>query len=166
MSARRALPMAAALLALAGCGGMGGPTLANLNLNPNHETPADVPPDVFSVPNIPVPSGANLIEGDTVVVGQDETWTGQLVMTVPYTNSQMTQYYRQEMPKQGWEETAIVRARRTSISFVRGDRVATVRIAPAESGRLDIDIVVAPRGTPSGTGTAPASSRTPPPPRR
>jgi hypothetical protein len=63
------------------------------------------------------------------------------------------------MPKMGWAETAIVRARRTSISFVRDQRVATIRISiqKDDTKRTDIDVVVSPIQTKMTPGTPGAS---------
>ncbi len=111
-----------------------------------------VPPNVFTVPQIPVPPDAQIALEDTVIVGADESWTGQVVMTAPYRVVQVTTFFRQEMPKYGWVETAIVRSRRVAISFTRDDRVAIVRIAPKSSGGVfgsgdgstEIDVIVSP----------------------
>ncbi len=110
-----------------------------------------VPPNVFTVPQIPVPPEAQIALEDTVIVGADESWTGQVVMTAPYRVVQVTLFFRQEMPKYGWVETAIVRSRRVAISFTRDDRVAIVRIAPkgggvfgSGEGSTEIDVIVSP----------------------
>ncbi|MFX6830823.1 hypothetical protein ABTH65_19280, partial [Acinetobacter baumannii] len=36
-----------------------------------------VPPNLFTVPQIPVPPEAQIALEDTVIVGADESWTGQ-----------------------------------------------------------------------------------------
>jgi hypothetical protein len=108
-----------------------------------------VPPNVMTIPGLPVPAGAEVVLGDTVLVGQDDTWTGQVVLVSrDFRPVQITEFMRQAMPNYGWEETAIVRSRRTSITFVQGDRFATVRIMSRETG-TEMDIVVAPDDAPS-----------------
>jgi hypothetical protein len=105
-----------------------------------------VPPDVLTVPQLPMPPNVNFVIDDTVIVGNDDDWTGQVILSAPYSVVQMTQFFRAEMPPMGWTETAIVRARRTSISFVRDQRVATVRITQQrdDAKRTEVDIVVSP----------------------
>lgn len=105
-----------------------------------------VPPDVLTVPQLPMPPNVNFVIDDTVIVGNDDDWTGQVILSAPYSVVQMTQFFRAEMPGMGWTETAIVRARRTSISFVRDQRVATVRITQQrdDAKRTEVDIVVSP----------------------
>ena len=111
---------------------------------PQAQNDAGVPPDVLTIPQLPVPPNAQFVIDDTVIVGDDADWTGQVVINVPYSVIQMTQFFRAEMPKMGWAETAIVRARRTSISFVRDQRVATIRISSREERRTEVDVVVSP----------------------
>ena len=116
-----------------------------------------IPPDVVRIPDIPIPPNGRIVREDTAIIGPDDNWNGQVVITTSYTAAQMTEYYRVEMPKLGWGETAVVRARRTAITFTRGDRIAMVRIAP--SG--EVDEVVAPTTAQPGTtrSRAPAAPR-------
>lgn len=116
-----------------------------------------IPPDVVRIPDIPIPPNGRIVREDTAIIGPDENWNGQVVITTSYSAAQMTEYYRVEMPKLGWSETAVVRARRTAITFTRGDRIAMVRIAP--SG--EVDVVVAPTVATGGAtrSRAPAAPR-------
>ena len=116
-----------------------------------------IPPDVVRIPDIPIPPNGRIVREDTAIIGPDDNWNGLVVITTSYTAAQMTEYYRVEMPKLGWGETAVVRARRTAITFTRGDRIAMVRIAP--SG--EVDEVVAPTTAQPGTtrSRAPAAPR-------
>src|SRR4051812_35534818 len=117
-----------------------------------------IPPDVLTIPQLPVPPNASFVIDDTVLVGNDDDWTGQVILNAPFTVVQITQFFRTEMPKMGWAETAIVRARRTSVSFVRDQRVATLRISIQKDDpkRTDIDVVISPIQTKMvpGGGTA------------
>ncbi|MBI1208248.1 MAG: hypothetical protein GC191_13300 [Azospirillum sp.] len=110
-----------------------------------------MPQDILKIPQLPVPPNATVAIADTVIVGNDEEWTGQVIMSAPYTVVQITQFYRNEMPKLGWVETAIVRSRRTSVSYTRGNRVATLRITAQRDDEksTDIDVVVSPIQNPA-----------------
>jgi hypothetical protein len=120
-----------------------------------------IPPDVLTIPQLPVPPNSSFAIDDTVIVGNDDEWTGQVILNAPYTVVQVTQFYRTEMPKMGWAETAIVRARRTSVSFVRDQRVATIRISVQKDDpkRTDIDIVISPVQAKMVPGAAPQLHR-------
>lgn len=105
-----------------------------------------VPPNILNIPGIPIPTGVNVSLSDTVIVGGDENWTGQVVMnSAEYKPLQLVEFMRKAMPQYGWVETAIVRSRRTSITFINGERYATLRIQPLDKGS-EIDLVVSPSG--------------------
>ena len=151
-----ALGLAAALVA--GCTAWPGPAQSQSRAPDSDTMPGDdaglVPPDVLKIPQFPVPPHANVVLADTVIVGDDEDWSGQVFLTAPYTVIQVTQFYRAEMPKNGWLETAIVRSRRTSLSYTRGNRVASLRLSSSrDDGKsTDIDLVVSPIQTAASTG--------------
>ena len=94
------------------------PPVSGASPPPSNGAPG-IPPDVLTIPQLPVPPNSSFAIDDTVLVGNDDDWTGQVILNAPFSVIQVTQFYRTEMPKMGWAETAIVRARRTSISFVR-----------------------------------------------
>lgn len=132
--------------------------------NPGTLAPeGELPPNVLTIPDLPVAPGFQVVLGDTVIVGDDLTWTGQVVMVGDATQPiQVVEFMRRNMPEYGWTETAIVRSRRTSITYVKGERFATVRILPLQAG-VEIDVVVAPAGR-TTQQQRPASNAPPPPP--
>jgi hypothetical protein len=115
--------------------------------DPNILAPAgELPPNVLTIPDLPVPPGSQVVLGDTVIVGDDLAWTGQVVMVGDTSQPvQVVEFVRKNMPEYGWVETAIVRSRRTSITYVKDERFATVRILPLANG-VEVDVVVAPAG--------------------
>jgi len=165
--AARVLPVGAAcacLLILVGCvnnpmgGNSRGPTAgvqAVSPTNPNAMAPVgELPPNVLTIPDLPVPPGSQVLLTDTVIVGDDLVWTGQVVMIGDASQPvQLVEFMRKNMPEYGWVETAIVRSRRTSITYVKGERFATVRILPLADG-VEVDVVVAPAGRTAERATA------------
>ncbi|MEQ8443664.1 MAG: hypothetical protein RIM33_06265 [Alphaproteobacteria bacterium] len=146
----------AAILVTSGCIGTGtgsvqrGPTAGVQAVSPNDPNAVapegELPPNVLTIPDLPVPPGSEVVLGDTVIVGDDLAWTGQVVMLGEANQPvQVVEFMRRNMPNYGWTETAIVRSRRTSLTYVKGERFATVRILPLESG-VEVDVVVAPAG--------------------
>ena len=154
-SVRTALLICAAS-ALAGClqnaGGAPerGPVAGVQAVSPNDPSAVapegELPPNILTIPDLPVPPGSQVVLGDTVIVGDDLAWTGQVVMVGDANQPvQVVEFMRRNMPKYGWVETAIVRSRRTSLTYVKDQRFATVRILPLQSG-VEVDVVVAPAG--------------------
>jgi len=105
---------------------------------------AELPADVFTVPEIPIAPNSEIIKEDTVIVGSDDSWTGQVVLRAPFRVAQMTEFYRKEMPRFGWSETSIVRARRAAITFTKAQRVVIVRISAVSDSESEVDLVVSP----------------------
>ncbi len=127
-----------------------GPTAGVQAVSPSDRTAVapegELPPNVLTIPDLPVPPGSQVVLTDTVIVGDDLSWTGQVVLVGDASQPvQIVEFMRQNMPQYGWVETAIVRSRRTSITYVKGDRFATVRILPLTNG-VEVDVVVAPAG--------------------
>ena len=96
----RGLALFTAMVLIAACAAGNGQSL-------NHQSPQSdnrpvdaplVPPDVLKIPQFPVPPNASVVLADTVIVGDDEDWSGQVFLTAPYTVVQITQFYRAEMP--------------------------------------------------------------------
>lgn len=162
----------AALIVLSGCvapnnGALTqrGPTAGVQAVSPNNPQAVapegELPPNVLTVPDLPVPPGSEVLLTDTVIVGDDLVWTGQVVMVGDANQPvQVVEFMRRNMPEYGWVETAIVRSRRTSITYVKEERFATVRVLPLEQG-VEVDVVVAPAGRTAsstsvrGPGTVP-----------
>ena len=156
-TSRRVLVCAAAAMMLGGCiqnsvGGstQRGPVAGVQAVSPNDPSAVapegELPPNVLTIPDLPVPPGSQVVLGDTVIVGDDLAWTGQVVMVGDANQPvQVVAFMRRNMPDYGWVETAIVRSRRTSLTYLKGDRFATVRVLPLDSG-VEVDVVVAPVG--------------------
>ncbi|MDW3204937.1 MAG: hypothetical protein R8L07_05285 [Alphaproteobacteria bacterium] len=162
---------AACLMLLTSCvNGLGtggtvqrGPTAGVQAVSPNDPNAVapegELPPNVLTIPDLPVPPGSQVVLGDTVIVGDDLAWTGQVVMIGDANQPvQVVEFMRRNMPEYGWIETAIVRSRRTSLTYVKGERFATVRVLPLEYG-VEVDVVVAPAGRTAerATGTSTSS---------
>ena len=170
----RLLTLVPLVVLFAGCSGTAGQNQSAFNRDElTTETPAPdpatlVPPDVLKIPQFPVPPKANVVLGDTVIIGDDAEWSGQVFLTAPYTVIQITQFYRSEMPKVGWVETSIVRSRRTSVSYTRGNRVATLRLSPQRDDprSTEIDLVISPIQTPATLGQRLSPLQPPAPTRR
>ena len=141
-------------------------TMAGLDGEPSDGSVNMVPPNILNIPGIPVPNGVLVSMGDTVIVGADDNWSGQVVMSSEeYQPIQLVEFMRKNMPRYGWVESAIVRSRRTSITYVNQDRFATVRIQPLDGGGSEIDIVVSPAGManarPAGGGLSDVQNNQP-----
>ncbi len=86
--------------------------------------------------DIPVPEKAVMDLKQSLVFGLQNEWIGRLVFSAPYTQNNMFDFYLSEMPKFGWTELTVVRAKTCVLMFRRGDRVATVQLDADFNGVL------------------------------
>ena len=104
----------------------------NPSVSDNTKTPAlpnEELQDGFSRFNdIPVPEKAVMDLKQSLVLGTQDAWIGRLVFSAPYTQNGMFDFYLTEMPKFGWKEITVVRAKTCVLSFSRDNRIATIQL--------------------------------------
>ena len=142
MSARFAIPLAAvAALALAAC--ESGPELAATSAPVAVEggTSAAFQP----ITDVPIPEGARLDTGRSLVLGGEDNWTGRLVFKVSESSADAFARYHQEMPRFGWRLITSVQAESSVLAFSRGERVATIQIEGRTLSGATVAITMSPR---------------------
>ena len=109
-------------------------------------------------PDIPMPSGAKMATDRTLIVGSPNLWYGQLVMSLSHDANSMFDFYKQELPKFGWNEITSVRAPVSLLTYGRGERVIVVQIKSSTILGSEIMVTVSPRESspPMGAPTGPA----------
>lgn len=96
-------------------------------------------PDEFRIPSaIVVPANTVVETSQSSVSGVAEPTTGFVVMRSKNSPNALLNFYRDNMPRDGWEPAGISQGQKFYISFMRkeptgGTRVASVRIVPITS---------------------------------
>jgi hypothetical protein len=123
-------------------------------------------PSFSQFTDIPVPDGAHMNVGDTLLLGQGDNWVGRLVFTMRFTSvPTVFDFYKSEMPSYKWQEISSVRADISVMTYRRGDRIATVQIEDANLG-IGTEVIIT-MGPANGAGNPATSSdqyQAPPPP--
>lgn len=101
--------------------------------------------------DIPVPDGATMDLGRSLVLGDRAAWTGRLVMSVPDDAGRIYDFYFREMPRFAWSKVTSVRAETSVLTYARGERVATIQIRRSTMGGAAISMTVSPRDRPPRT---------------
>lgn len=104
--------------------------------------------------DIPIPADASMDLGQTLVLGDAEGWIGRLSLDVSHGMTDMYAFYEQEMPRFGWEQITTVRARISTMTYRRGDRIATVTLQPTLTNGTAVDFTVAPARPSRGSTTS------------
>jgi len=102
------------------------------------------PPTLAQFTDIPIPAGATMNMERSLILGQHETWIGRLVFTTSLGPQQTFAFFGREMLGFGWREITQVRARVSILTFVRGDRAATIQIDTTTLGGAAVDFTVSP----------------------
>ena len=131
--------LAALCITLAGCGGR--------SLSPSSTDVSNLPAEqgFGQFTDIPVPKGADMDADHSLVLGGREAWVGRLVMTVSDRQAAMYDFYARQMPGFGWRPVTSVRGDISTLTFARGDRVATVQLRPRPLWGSEIWLTMSPQ---------------------
>jgi len=124
--------------------------------------PGDIAANFQALSDIPIPNGAKFDPEQSLVLGNLDRWTGRVVMNLSLTPTAAAGLFQQQMPGLGWQAIMAMQSDNTVLTYVRGERAATVMISPGGGvngllGRSKVTITVAPRpGEIAPQSTAPA----------
>ncbi len=99
------------------------------------------------ISDVPMPSGADQVVDDSLVLGSLDRWTGRLVLNTGLSPEKAFAFYRDRMPNFGWETLASIQSEVSVLSFARADRIATIQIEGRtfSFGGSRVSITMAPR---------------------
>ncbi len=144
---------------------------------------SDQPANFQLVTDIPVPAGASMDNDRSLILSDRDRWIGRVVLTVGNSANETTAFYQAQMPNFGWQPLMSVTSEISVMTYLRGDRVATVQIERRTVYGAVVSVTVGPRqsespGAASGGGYDPSpaprlapaggirSEQLPPSPRR
>ena len=87
--------------------------------------------------DIPIPEKAVMDLKKTMLLGNDPI-IGRLAFSAPYNQSNLFDFYMQEMPKFGWSEITMIRSANSVLTFSKENRIATIQLATTVSGSSDV----------------------------
>jgi len=109
--------------------------------------------------DVPVPGGTKMNVERSFVLGAGDTWIGRLVLATNGNIAETYDFYLTKMPDYDWKQLTSIRADVSVLSYVRGDRVATITMQPQSLRGTDVNFTVSPRGADIRPGNT--SSKTP-----
>lgn len=152
-SVRRIAVIAVALLGLSACS-------RSTSLPASAANTGDQPANFSLVTDIPIPGSAAMDNERSLILSDRDRWTGRVVMKLSQTNIEMTSFYQQQMPAFGWTPVMSVISDTSVLTYVRGDRAATVQVERATVYGCTVFVTVAPRQADAG-GEAPLARPAP-----
>ena len=93
------------------------------------EGEADLHATFQPITEIPIPSGTTLDAQNSLILGGGDQWTGRLVLNINQSHSEAFALYTTQMPQFGWEPIASVQSETSLLTFIRGERAATIEIS-------------------------------------
>ncbi|MBC7953496.1 MAG: hypothetical protein H7Z12_16960 [Rhodospirillaceae bacterium] len=148
--ARRAALLGLSALLLAGCG-------SRTSLPQTQAGDPQQPMDFKLLTDIPIPSGATMDNERSLILGDHDRWTGRVVMKLWKSAPDATNFYQQQMPSFGWEPIMAATSGISVMSYVRGERAATVQVESTMLGSA-VSVTVGPRANGLGAGAGASSS--------
>ena len=142
-SAPRFLLFLAAALALAACS-------RGTMLPANSSATSDQPVNFQLVTDIPFPTGATMDNDRSLILSDRDRWTGRVVMTLNNSANEVTAFFQAQMPNFGWQPMMSVTAETSVLTYLRGDRAATVQIERRTVYGTTVSVTVAPRQADAG----------------
>lgn len=141
-TAPRILAALIALSALTGCG-----SSTSMPATSASGTGTEEPANFQLVTDLPIPSGATRDNDRSVILSYRDRWVGKLVMKLWKTAPEAVSFYQQHMPAFSWEPVMSVTSTRSIMTYLRGDRAATIEVEPSTLWGSTITITVGPRET-------------------
>lgn len=140
-------------LLIAGCAG--GPAVVGPS-GTDKKASADSP-NALPITDMAVPAGATLDTESSLIIGTGERWLGRVVLKIDISSIQAFNHFYNGLSAFGWSLVTAVQARTSSLTFLRGERVASIQIEPSSLGGSTVSITVSPRQ---------AGNKEPPAPRK
>ena len=78
--------------------------------------------------DVPIPTNSKMDLERTIILGKQEGWIGRLVINSGHSAAEIFDFFRNEMPKFGWNEIAAVRSEVSILTYSRGKRHAHLQI--------------------------------------
>ncbi|SEH26008.1 hypothetical protein [Magnetospirillum fulvum] len=110
------------------------------------------------VTDIPLPSGAGIDQDRSLILSDRDRWTGRVVMVLTNSANDMTNFYQTQMPGFGWQPLMSITSETSILTYLRGDRAATVQIERRSVLGSIVTITVAPRQADGASGASGGSS--------
>ena len=84
--------------------------------------------------DMPLPQGARLVGGDSIIIGRGNEWVGRAVVNTLQGATDVYAFFQSEYPKNGWTTVTAVKAKTSILVFTKGDRTATIEIVEGSLG--------------------------------
>ncbi len=134
------LPALASIALLAGCQAtsLQDPTVTAAQGQENFD-------QIAYLQDFPIPRGAKWDNDRTLILGSGKAWTGRLVYSVSMNESEVFQFFQEQMARLQWQPVSVVRGKVSILSYTQSNRAALVELSRPFGGGVVVSITVTPR---------------------
>lgn len=111
------------------------------------------------VTDIPIPPGTKINTERSTILGGPDQWYGKMLLVLDRSSTMAYSYYTEQMPAFGWELITAVQGKVATLTYVQGQRAATIEIEPAAMRGSEVMVTMSPR-----PASGPGRTASPPPP--
>ena len=111
--------------------------------------PQMVRPSFSQFQDIPIPDGAKMNMDRTLIVGENDSWIGRLVIDSQSPKTKLFDFFKYRTGQFGWREITSVRSNTSVLSYQKKDRIMTIQIQSKSIIGTRIDITMSPKGAPN-----------------
>ena len=123
-------------------GGKSDPVVESANANTTEE---ELMEEIFNqINDIPFPKKAKLDILNSLIMGADEDWFGQLIFIAEESHSEAFAYWKEHMPDTGWFLIMEQQSKQDFLVYEKDNRVAIININPSKKGSTAV-MAVGPR---------------------
>ncbi|MDD5449230.1 MAG: hypothetical protein PHO42_01345 [Candidatus Omnitrophica bacterium] len=108
--------------------------------------------------DVPVPAGFNLVRDQSFIYQDNALRVGLLRYAGRANSSQITSFFKAQMPLYNWDIINVVEFGNTTMNFVKSDEDCIITIAPLTTKSL-INIVICPKSGTLSSGFGSGSKR-------
>lgn len=118
---------------------------------PEAEAGAEKVPSFGQFSDVPIPTQSEMDLERTIIFDARGAWIGRLVFFTAHDVTTVFDFYRNELPKFGWEKIAVVRSENSFLTYRNATRIATIKVQAATLRGTKVDMVISPEhGTQEG----------------
>ncbi|HEX5393650.1 MAG TPA: hypothetical protein VFW68_10225 [Rhodocyclaceae bacterium] len=98
------------------------------------QKPAAETPNVLQVSDVSIPPGSKLDAENSLIIGTGDRWVGRIVLKTDLAPVQVFNHIYSGMPSHGWSLVTAVQAKVSNMTYLRGERVASIQIESSLGG--------------------------------
>jgi hypothetical protein len=111
--------------------------------------PQTVEPAFAQFQDIPIPNGAKMNMDRTLILGENDSWIGRLVIDSQSPQASLFDFFKNRTSQFGWQEITSVRSATSVLAYSKDNRVMTVQIQSQPIIGTQVDITMSPKGSPA-----------------